>query len=585
MRTLGFTKKESARAMKFFSKFPQQPAVCSPIHEDNYTIKSAPIRVKVVNRTIKIYRNNRKIFQFTNSKLSELYVSIHPQNNFVAFAGSFMQTDISHLYLVDVRQKKIVYKNTKAFQTFEWHKNKLLIAGRAAQDFTQAYGPGVITEVDLGTITERDVYASPEGVIVYLSKFKQQLYINELKTQFDSYYLLSDEYEKSQILDLHHQGRQSLFTTKNYAWRIKHTSRNPFGKLQRIDFQEHKITKTINFKGWVNLNYVSDALTDTFVLAQMNTKGEIRVISLNQNGTVKGTHILPLGTAIENMNYHQGRFYVYYECLGQEGKLTVQAQSGRITQTSEPENKKLSELTVTLKKYKNSWIYIYQLGDQPLVKRPTLIYTYGGFGVEPGFNVKEYYGFLKKGGVIAEVCPRGGIQEVFRYRWNSSRGHKEKTIKDVISATKYLIQSGISQKGQIGLTGASNGGFVVGAVLNRAPSLYQAVLSEVGVMDLANYEQYTGGDVWSCEYGTTKSKLKKLSPVENIKDKQYPVVYVVSGQYDTRVAPIHQIKYTKALKAHGHQVLFQSFPEGHSIQSRTLTQNTVKFFTYFLISD
>jgi prolyl oligopeptidase PreP (S9A serine peptidase family) len=276
---------------------------------------------------------------------------------------------------------------------------------------------------------------------------------------------------------------------------------------------------------------------------------------------------------------------VPYQSLATQGEVLIQAKTGKISLRQDKPITELKGLTVQLKKYKNSWIYLYRLGPQKTSPCPTLIYTYGGFGVEPGVALKDYYSFLKQGGVVAEICPRGGLHEVFRYRWNTSRGHKEKTIQDVIAATKYLIAKKIAQPEQIGLTGASNGGFVVGAVINQAPHLYQAVLTEVGVMDLVNYSKYTGGDVWSCEYGTNKSKLKKLSPLNNISNKPYPAIYVVSGQYDTRVAPVHQIKYAQALKKQGHQVYFQSFPEGHGISSKKLSHNTVKFFTHFLLKD
>lgn len=580
-----FAQKETDKATRFFSKVSRQPLVKPDEYFVDYTVRSSPLKVKVKNKTVKIYRKNKKIFQFTNNKLSDVAISINPQSTFVAIYGNLMNTDISHLYLFDVSLKKIVYKTHKAFLTFEWHKGKLLIAGREAVNFTEVYGIGHINELSLQNLQETEVYQSQDKVILYLQKHKQQLYINELKTQFNSYFLLSDDYQKQQVLDLHHKSKQMLISTKNQMWRIKHTFRKPFGELQKIDFNQDQVLKNINFKGWVTLDESSDNSSEIFILSQMNTQGEIRIISLNQNGTIKDLYQLPTGTTIDSMYYNHGYFQVSYSHLAKSGKILVNCRTGLTSHKIVKITKQLNGLTVQLKKHGNSWIYLYQIGSEPLNNRPTLIYTYGGFGVEPGVNLKDYYAFLKEGGIIAEVCPRGGIQEVFRYRWNTSRGHKEKTINDVIKATKYLLERGIAQSGHIGLTGASNGGFVVGAVINKAPHLYRAVLSEVGVMDLANYENYTGGDVWSCEYGTTQSKLKKLSPVENIKYKQYPAIYVVSGQYDTRVAPIHQIKYTKALKAHGHKVLFQSFPEGHSIYSRILAQNTVKFFTHFLLNN
>ena len=70
--------------------------------------------------------------------------------------------------------------------------------------------------------------------------------------------------------------------------------------------------------------------------------------------------------------------------------------------------------------------------------------------------------------------------------------------------------------------GGSNGGLLVGAVMEQRPELFAVALPGVGVMDMLRYDQFTGGRAWATEYGSASNPaqfpfLIKYSPLQNIK--------------------------------------------------------------------
>ena len=106
----------------------------------------------------------------------------------------------------------------------------------------------------------------------------------------------------------------------------------------------------------------------------------------------------------------------------------------------------------------------------------------------------------------------------------------------------------------LGLTGRSNGGLLVGAVINQRPDLFGASVPEVGVMDMLRFHLFTIGWNWQADYGkvTVEEEFKALyaySPLHNIKaGVEYPPTMVVTADHDDRVVPAHSFKYAAMLQ-------------------------------------
>ena len=103
--------------------------------------------------------------------------------------------------------------------------------------------------------------------------------------------------------------------------------------------------------------------------------------------------------------------------------------------------------------------------------------------------------------------------------------------------------------------GGSNGGLLVGAVMEQRPDLYAVALPAVGVMDMLRYDQFTGGKLWATEYGSSSDPrqfafLIKYSPLHNVRAGTcYPATLVTTADHDDRVVPSHSFKFTAALQA------------------------------------
>jgi len=103
--------------------------------------------------------------------------------------------------------------------------------------------------------------------------------------------------------------------------------------------------------------------------------------------------------------------------------------------------------------------------------------------------------------------------------------------------------------------GGSNGGLLVGAVLNQRPDMCKVAFPIVGVMDMLRYHQFTIGWAWAGDYGTSADSkemfeyLYGYSPYHTIiKGGKYPAVLAGTADHDDRVVPAHTFKYMARLQ-------------------------------------
>ncbi|MBK4217659.1 S9 family peptidase [Paracoccus caeni] len=186
---------------------------------------------------------------------------------------------------------------------------------------------------------------------------------------------------------------------------------------------------------------------------------------------------------------------------------------------------------------------------------PTLLYGYGGFGISmlPAYNPLQI-AWVEQGGVLAIANIRGGGEYGTAWHQGGRLQNKQNAFDDFIAAGEFLKAQGITSAKGLAIQGESGGGLLVGAVTNQRPDLFDVALPGVGVLDMLRYDQFTGGALWTAEFGSPSDKaafdnLLTYSPYHTMRDgKNYPAILVTTADADDRVVPGHSFKYISALQ-------------------------------------
>jgi prolyl oligopeptidase len=223
----------------------------------------------------------------------------------------------------------------------------------------------------------------------------------------------------------------------------------------------------------------------------------------------------------------------------------------------------------------------YVMGKKAVLARgnaPTVQYAYGGFLAA---TLPVYYEdpsrlqhgalagklWVSRGGVLVLSNIRGGSEYGPRWHQAGLRENRQKVFDDFIAVSEDLIRTGVTSRDKLGAIGRSNGGLLMGVVVNQRPELYAAVVNGVPLFDMQRYTKLGAGASWVAEYGDPAtddwSYMAKWSPYQNLRaGVDYPPVFFYTSTLDDRVHPAHARKAAARMRALGRDYFYYENMEG-----------------------
>ena len=152
-------------------------------------------------------------------------------------------------------------------------------------------------------------------------------------------------------------------------------------------------------------------------------------------------------------------------------------------------------------------------------------------------------------------------------------------IRDVKTCADYVVESGIADRRQLGIMGASYGGYLALAGLTEFPELFAAGADISGIVNFETFLAHT--EPWMAaisriKYGdlkTDREMLHRLSPIHKLDRLTAPTI-IFHGAHDTNVPICEAEQVFESLKRRGVPSEYIVFPdEGHGL---TKTPNRIR---------
>ncbi len=208
--------------------------------------------------------------------------------------------------------------------------------------------------------------------------------------------------------------------------------------------------------------------------------------------------------------------------------------------------------------YDGTWVPMFVVHKEGLEldgTNPTLLTGYGGFNIsyDPRFSPTALY-WVEQGGVFAVANLRGGSELGEAWHDAGKLGNKHQVFRDFEYAMRHLIRAGYTRPEKLAITGGSNGGLLMGAMMTQAPELFRVSVGKVGLYDMIRYQKFPPAELWVDEYGSADEAdqvgyLLGYSPYHQvIPGVAYPAFLGLTAKADTRVTWVHTAKFVAALQ-------------------------------------
>lgn len=203
-------------------------------------------------------------------------------------------------------------------------------------------------------------------------------------------------------------------------------------------------------------------------------------------------------------------------------------------------------------------------------ENPTLLYAYGGFQLSQTPSYNAYIGrlWLDQGGTYVLANIRGGGE--FGPAWHDAGllTNRQRIYDDFYAVERDLVDRRITSPRRLGISGRSNGGLLMGVMLNQHPEMVNAAIIGSPLLDMIRYDQLLAGASWVGEYGSPsipeqRAFLDQITPYQNLRARDdFPTVFIYTSTKDDRVHPGHARKYAARLTELGIPYLYYENTDG-----------------------
>lgn len=208
---------------------------------------------------------------------------------------------------------------------------------------------------------------------------------------------------------------------------------------------------------------------------------------------------------------------------------------------------------------------------------PLWMYAYGGYNSSERPASKEHVadvdiaGWAEKGGVFVLGSIRGGSEYGVSWHEEGMLMKKKNCYYDFIGIAEQLIREGWTKPEKFVISGLSNGGLLMSALVTMRPDLFGCVIDSVPHTDMIHFAEDDRGPMYITEYGNPKESrevfeyMLSYSPYHNVKAVKYPAIYIQTGECDNNVPPYHGKKFAarmQELNQSDHPVLLRVLAKG-----------------------
>ena len=201
-------------------------------------------------------------------------------------------------------------------------------------------------------------------------------------------------------------------------------------------------------------------------------------------------------------------------------------------------------------------LIVARRGITPDGNRPVLLNGYGAYGYVgiPSFEPLAA-SWVEAGGIYALASIRGGGELGEQWHRDGMLGKKQNSFDDLIAAAEWLVANNYTRPERLAIRGSSAGGMLVAVAAMQRPDLFGAVISINPHLDMLRYHRFLQAAPWVKEFGNPDvveefEYLRRYSPYHQVREGvRYPAMLFMTGDNDTRVAPLHSRKMTARLQA------------------------------------